>query len=213
MAAGGHTAALPRGGLTAASLDLESGAMVVRVTSQPLGDDLIAVSTAPTAPQVPQLTTAGASVTVHLGPAFGAGGGGGTVDILLNAAVTWSVRLNGGSTTTRLDARAGGLTSLELAAGASNEEISLGHPVGTLVLIVTGGAAEMHLHLPREVPVRLRTGGGASSVTVDGVAEPRSQSPQTVTTPGYESATDRVDVDLRAGVGTVTVDRGIASLG
>ena len=53
----------------------------------------------------------------------------------------------------------------------------------------------------------MRAGGGAGSVTIDGVAHNGLSSGTTFASDGWNTASDRYDIDNTAGVSTLTVDR------
>lgn len=133
---------------------------------------------------------------------------GGTVgaDIVLNAKVSWTVRLTGRSTEQDIDLQNGGLAGVELTGGASRVALQLPKPKGTALLSVTGAVEQLDIQAGAGTPVRLRLGKGTSVATVDGTAY-RSVKPGTaLTSAGWKSAKNRYDVTTSATVNSVSVD-------
>jgi hypothetical protein len=121
--------------------------------------------------------------------------------------VRWTVRLLGGAVEDTLDFGQGQLAGLDIVGGATRIEVRLPRPQGTVPVRMSGGANQFLLHAPADVPVRVRAGGGAGSVTVDGSTRSGVSAGTVVTQPGWEQATDRYDIDATAGVSALTVDR------
>lgn len=205
-----HLVAGPVDGRTSAQLAVVSGATTVSVRAADLGDDLYQVSTPPTADQVPAVVVTGDVVQVQLtdtGPADGIGAGPSAVQVLVSDAVRWTVRLDGGATETEVDLAGGQLAALEFGAGSARIEATLPEPDGTVSVRMSGGASAYSLHLPSGVPTRVRMGGGAGSVTVDGQQHSGITGGTTWAAPDWATATDRYDIDNTAGVSTLTLDR------
>ena len=161
-----HTAVAARGDLREATFVLVNGADVVRVRSADLGDDLYRVSTPAQAKVRPAVTVADGSVLAGLAASDGAGPA--LVEVALNESVRWRVRLGGGAQEETLDLRTGLLDEVEFAAGTSRAEVTVPPARGTTRVSMTGGASRLLVHLTGDAPVRVRAGGGAARVTVDG---------------------------------------------
>ncbi|RIV41318.1 hypothetical protein [Micromonospora radicis] len=132
----------------------------------------------------------------------------GAVEVLLNAQVSWELRITGGVTERRLDLTAGRLSALEFAGGATRTELRLPRTRGALVVRVTGGVNLLAVTVADGAPVRVRARSGAGGVNVyeerrDGVP------PGTVLgSPNWDRSVDRIFLDLVAGANLVTVRRG-----
>ncbi|WBB90139.1 hypothetical protein [Verrucosispora sp. WMMC514] len=132
----------------------------------------------------------------------------GTVEVLLNARVSWHLRLTGGAAERRVDLSAARLSGLELVGGATRTDLRLPGVDGPLVVRVTGGVNQFDVTVTDGVPVRVRAGSGAGAVEVygerrDGVA------PGTVLgSAGWDRAAGRIFLDLVAGANVVTVRGG-----
>jgi hypothetical protein len=186
-----------------ATLSLVSGVTTVTVRSGDLGGDLYRVSTPDGGSQLPAVVDSGDRIDVQLTDSGEHGAS--AVLIEVDNAVAWHLRLGGGASQADLDLTAGGLASLDFVNGISSIEASLPKPHGTVPVRLSGGASTWTLHLPTGVPARLAVTGGAGSVSVDGLRQ-GGTGQQTYTTDGYDSATDRYDLQALSGVSTVSVD-------
>ncbi|MEV4532883.1 hypothetical protein AB0J82_03525 [Asanoa sp. NPDC049518] len=202
----GHTVTDSRDGLDAATFTLDSGVTAVTVRVADLGDDLYRVRTADDARIAPwvqrddadlRLLTQGTGLP---GPA--------AVDVTLHRAVRWHLRLGGGAEDERIDLRGGDVSAVEFVAGVGRVELTLPAPRGTMPVRMTGGAGEFQVRLVDGAPVRVRVGGGAGSVVVDGVTRTGIPGNTVIEGTGWSSATDRYDVDLAAGVSRFVLDHG-----
>jgi hypothetical protein len=191
-------------GRSAATLDLVSGASSVTVRSGDLGSDMYRVSTPEGAAPLPAVADQADRVEVRL--TGGGEGGRATLLVELSNRVAWQVRLGGGANAVTLDLRSGGLAGVDVATGVGSIEMSLPAPHGTVRVAISGGAASVAAHLPSGVPARLRVGGGAATATVDGAAHSGVSGGSVYTTSGYDTATDRYDLDATSGVSTIVVD-------
>ncbi|WP_410811136.1 hypothetical protein [Micromonospora sp. 067-2] len=200
-----HTAVGDRGDLRDATFVLVNGADVVRVRSADLGDDLYRVSTPAEAKVRPAVTVADGSVLAGLAASDGAGPA--LVEVTLNEAVRWRVRLGGGAQEETLDLRSGLVDEVEFAAGTNRAEVTLPPAKGTIRVSMTGGASRLLVHLAGDAPVQVRAGGGAARVTVDGDSRSGVAGGTTLTPAGWAAAGDRYDIDAVAGVSELTVDR------
>jgi hypothetical protein len=200
-----HVVSAPRDDRTAANLDVVSGASSVTVRGTDLGDRLYRVETPDDGALVPSVADEGGRLQVHL--ADSGQKGPSSVTILLSTAVTWGLRLGGGASEEHADLSVLQLSGVELAAGAGTIELSVPRPAGTLTVHITGGTGSFTMHAAGGVPVRAKIDHGAASVTIDG--DKRSGlGPNTVIEPaGWNSATDRYDIDAPGGVSNLTVDR------
>ncbi|MBU8855828.1 MULTISPECIES: hypothetical protein [unclassified Micromonospora] len=200
-----HTVAADRGDLRSAVFVLVDGADAVRVRTADLGDDLYRVSTPTGAKVRPAVSVSDGTVTAGLAAAGGAGPA--LVEVALHDDVRWRVRLGGGAQEEVLDLRGGRIEEVELTAGTSRAEVTLPPAERTVRLAMTGGASRLLVHLAGDAPVRVRVAGGAGRMSVDG-AERTGVAGGTVLTPsGWDTATDRYDVDAVAGVSDLVVDR------
>ncbi|WP_433528716.1 hypothetical protein ACQPYA_20500 [Micromonospora sp. CA-263727] len=130
------------------------------------------------------------------------------VEVLLNASVSWELRIIGGSTERRLDLTSARLSGLAFAGGATRTDLRLPAVEGTFVVRVAGGVNLFDVTVAGGRPVRVRAAAGAGAVAVydrrrDGVV------PGTVLgSPDWDRSDDRIFLDLVAGANVVTVRDG-----
>jgi hypothetical protein len=200
-----HLVSLPRGTTTAAGMDLESGVSEVDVTTADLHGQLITAITPGDAGIVPSLTS-GANGIVRVDVPHAAGGGGpARLVVVLDRSVTWSVFLDGGASTERVDLRGGSADVVDLGAGVSTATVMLPQPTGTDLLRMTGGASRLVIGVPKTSPTRVHLKGGASSVRIGAVRRNGVGGVATYDRHGYAAAANRIDLEIEAGVSTLEV--------
>src|SRR5690348_17202475 len=220
-----HVAAMPAGGLTRAELKVTSGTAILDVSVGRLGGTLLRVSTPDRAPVRPVLSDSGRAapglIVLSLagagpggqGPASPASPGarrqdsGYAVKVVLNAAVTWSLDLAGGTQLTTVDMRGGKVAGIAVMAGSDTLDMTLPRPAGTLPLLLAGGVSQFLLSLPAGVPAQVTVGGGASFVSLDGQHLTGIAGGTVVTSPGWAAATSRYDIDATSGCSRLAVSR------
>ncbi|WP_431883700.1 hypothetical protein [Micromonospora gifhornensis] len=134
--------------------------------------------------------------------------GPGEVEVLLNARVTWQVRITGGTTERRLDLTGGRLSGVEFAGGATRTELRLPRTRGTAVVRVTGGVNVFDVTVAGGAPVRVRANAGAGDVQVYDERRDGVPAGTVLGSPEWDRSVDRVFLDLVAGAHLVTVRRG-----
>jgi hypothetical protein len=200
----GRPVTAPLGSAKTRLLEVVGDSTVLHVRSANLGDLLFSVTAAdPSA--VPRL------VNTEHGPRLEMvrTNTGGTVgaDIVLNAKVSWTVRLTGRSTEQDVDMRVGGLAGVGLAGGASRVVLQLPKPAGTVPLSVTGAVTELSVQAAAGIPVRLRLAKGAAVATIDGTTYRAVRPGAALTSARWKTAKDRYDVAASATVSYISVDR------
>jgi len=121
-----------------------------------------------------------------------------------NTSLPWSLDVSGGASHATFDLASARVSDLSVSGGANNVTITLGPPSGTVSIDVSGGASSVTIHRPSGVPAEVVASGGASSVRLDdqalgGFGDSQAKSP------GYDSATDRYEVDVSGGASSVKV--------
>ncbi|MDG4819253.1 MULTISPECIES: hypothetical protein [unclassified Micromonospora] len=207
-AAGGglpHTVTAPLGGRSRAAFELVTGTTAVDLRLADLGADLYRISTPVDGDSVPRPVRTAEGVALHLTPTGRAGPG--AVQIRLTSRVAWRLVMGGGASTQLLDLRAGRLTGVDLAGGTDRTELRLPAAAGSLAVRLTAGANQLTVTVPDLRPVRVRAVRGAGSVTVHAERRVGVAGGAVIATPGWETATDRLDLDLVGGAEAVTVLR------
>jgi len=127
------------------------------------------------------------------------------LNLQLNSTIPWKIAIDGGASTDTLNLTSVHVTSIELNAGASREDITLGVPSGTVPITVNGGAATVNVHRPKGVAVSATVSGGAANLTFDG-RQSHAIGTVTAKTSDYDSASDRYQIQVSGGASNVTVD-------
>lgn len=121
----------------------------------------------------------------------------------LATAVPLDLRLDTGAARARLDFSDVRLRSLELHTGASKTRIRLPRSGGVTSVRAETGAASLIIEVPAGVAARIRSRMAIGSSQVDETRFPRTAGG--FESPGWETAANRVDLDLQGGVGSIRV--------
>jgi hypothetical protein len=204
-----HVVSMPAAGRSQAVLEVTSGTPVLDISVARLHGTLLRVSTPVSAPVRPVLSGSKLILLSLAGaaPGPGPGGSGYAVRVVLNAAVTWTINLAGGTERTDVDLRGGKVGGIAETAGCDILNVSLPMPAGTVPFLLTGGASQFLLSLPGGVPVQVAAGGGAGDLSLDGKNQTGVAGGTVLTTPGWATATSRFAVNATAGVSQLTVSR------
>lgn len=186
-----------------ASFSLINGADVVRVSVDDLGTDLFLVSTPGDSKVAPKVDANGPTVVAGLREA--GGDGPALVTVVLNQNVRWTVRLAGGAGDQTVDLTGGVGGDVDFSAGTTRAEVTLPAASGTQRVVLGGGASLLVVNLAGRAPVRVAAQNGAGKVTVDGDTRSGVAAGAVFAAPGWDSATDRFDVDATSGVSSVIV--------
>jgi len=197
--------------LSSARLNLSVGSTQLAVDSADLGEDLYRASI--TLPEGDRPTvTKGENGTVNVQTPNRSGfqwpfyGSQSRVQVTLSNHLPWSIDANAGASNGDLDLSGLRLGALSLESGASDLQVRLPTPAGTLPVQVSGGALHLVLTRPAGVETRVSLNGGASNLTVDGNHfNGFAREGQAFVSPGYATATDRVDIGISSGASDVTV--------
>ncbi|MEU8005638.1 hypothetical protein AB0B66_31145 [Catellatospora sp. NPDC049111] len=200
-----HAVSAARGDLDAAALTVVSGATTLAVRAADLDGDLYRISTPDDSRIAPDVVESGGRYQLHLrdtgerGPA--------AVEVLLDQRVRWDLRFSGGANETLVDLGGGRVAGLDFTAGSARIETVLPRPQGPVTVRMAGGSSDFVVRAPDGVPVRVTAGGGAANVTVDGARRSGIAGGTVFAPAGWDTATDRYDVDAVAGVSSLTVTR------
>ena len=120
----------------------------------------------------------------------------------LTDAIPLELSLNTGASESTIDLSAVRVSELKLSTGASSTRLTL-PAAGQTSARISAGAASLDLTIPAGTAARLRIRSGVGSIEVDRARFPKVDG--AYQSPDYESAANRVDVNISAGVGSVTV--------
>jgi len=121
----------------------------------------------------------------------------------LNAEIPLSLEFETGAGEARLNLSDLHVTDLRLKTGASATDLTLPAHVRHTQVKIDAGAASVTVRVPIGVAARIRATGGLMSVNVDRNRFPREGN--VYRSPDYETATNRVDVEIEAGVGSISM--------
>lgn len=128
--------------------------------------------------------------------------------------MNWSFGVNR-ATPLRMDVRTGAneadldltdlqVSELRLYTGASSTRLALPASAGHTRVVIEAGAASIHIQVPENVSARIRSHGGLSSTSVNKARFPQMDS-GVYQSPDFDSALNRVDLDIQTGVGSVDI--------
>jgi len=126
-------------------------------------------------------------------------------DFALNTTVPWEILLRGGMWRLTADLRGLQITGLQVSGGASDIEITLPAPVGTVPVRISGGASKVTLRRPKGTEARAVVAGGASQLQFDDQHLGAVVGRNVLGTPGYAEATDRYEIRFTGGASQVTI--------
>lgn len=121
----------------------------------------------------------------------------------LNPSIPWTIHEDSGAVTEHVDVSSAHVTGITITTGASQDDITLGPPSGTVPIHVNGGAPTVNVHLPAATGYSALVSGGAVSLNAGG------QSLHSVGRVQFETgdpAGARYEIRVNGGACTVTVD-------
>ena len=126
------------------------------------------------------------------------------VQILLNRAVRWDIRMPAGAGEQRLDLSRGSVSRLDLGSSGL-VDLTLPRPEGTVPVTLRRGIASVSISTPPGAPVRLRLLGGAGAVTTPWAANNGALTGAVLADPEWHVAGDRYAVYATDGLGSLTL--------
>jgi hypothetical protein len=122
----------------------------------------------------------------------------------LSAEVPLRLSLGVGAAQTEADLSALQVTDLRIRSGAADTTVTLPAAAGATRVSAEGGAASLRIRVPEGVAARIRSSMALGSVDVDTRRFPRDPFGGWGS-PDFASAANRVEIDIRGGVGSVRV--------
>ncbi len=123
-------------------------------------------------------------------------------NVHLNPTVVQNLTVRIGAADGNLDLRALKVRTLNLDVGASTVIVGLPANAGSTNAFVNSGAATLTLEIPSEVGTRIVSDSGLASINA---SSRFSREGGVFTTDDYQTAANRLDVELKAGVSTVSI--------
>lgn len=121
----------------------------------------------------------------------------------LSGEVPLNLQIEAGASRSTLDLSGTMTRNLVLKTGASQTRLIIPRAAGATTVRAETGAASLTVEVPNGVAARIRTRMALGSNQVDEAAFPRSG--DGFESPGYATATNRVDLDISGGVGSVRI--------
>jgi hypothetical protein len=128
-----------------------------------------------------------------------------TAAIDLNTAIPWTIDVVGGVQDVQADLRKIDARKFELVGGVERILVGLAAPHGAVGVRIVGGVKTARIERPKGTPVRLNVVGGTGQVTVDGVRLDKRGGQTSLQTPGFATATDRIEVEVVGGSHTIEI--------
>lgn len=121
------------------------------------------------------------------------------------AEVPLRLRVEIGAADGELDLSELRVGELRLRTGASETRVTLPATAGYTRVDAEGGAASIRFRVPDGVAARIRSSIALGSSDVDGTRFPRTPDGRGWESADYGTAANRVDIEVRGGVGSVSV--------
>ncbi|WP_306214436.1 hypothetical protein [Actinoplanes sp. RD1] len=131
-----------------------------------------------------------------------------SAELVLNAAVSWAVDVEGGAAGVRADLSRTPVRALTFSGGATDVGLTLGEPSGTVRVIVAGGVTRLAVRRPAGAAVLLRIAKGATDVRLDDQAIGAAGGTLQLATPGVGEAENRYEIDVRGGATSLVIEAG-----
>ncbi len=125
-------------------------------------------------------------------------------DIRLNSVIPLSLKLDSGASASVLDLSDLKVTDLDIDTGASSTELTLPSAAGNTHVDIDTGASSLKVTIPTGVAAIIRVKSGIASVNVN-PRFPRIDG-GLYQSPDYSTATNRIDMTIDAGVGSIEVN-------
>jgi hypothetical protein len=123
----------------------------------------------------------------------------------VSGEVPLRLRVESGAADAELDLTAVRLAELRLRTGASETRVTLPAAAGYTRVDAEGGAAAIRFRVPDGVAARIRSSMTLASSEIDLVRFPRSAAGDAWESPDFASAPNRVEIEVRGGVGSLSV--------
>lgn len=122
-------------------------------------------------------------------------------DLSLNTSIPTRIKIDGGMGDRTIDLRALNLTHLKVDGGIGALTLTLPGQ-GRLQAKIDGGIGDKTIFIPTGMAARIRIDSGLGHTQVRGNF---NQQGSTYTSPSYEAAPHRVDLDIDHGIGSLTI--------
>jgi hypothetical protein len=128
-----------------------------------------------------------------------------TWEIGVTGEVPLRLRVETGAADAELDLSGLRLAELRLRTGASETRVTLPAAAGVTVVDAEGGATTIRFRVPDGVAARIRSSVVLGSSEIDTARFPRTAAGDAWESPGFATASNRVEIAVRGGIGSVSV--------
>jgi len=123
----------------------------------------------------------------------------------LNTNPLWDINVEAGATDLKFDLRKFKVRSLKLNGGAAAFHVHLGQPVeGNTDVTVSAGMASVEIAIPQSAACQINSTSALASTNFDGF---NKTSDGVYETPGYETAKNKITIDISGGMADFKVRR------
>jgi len=124
--------------------------------------------------------------------------------IKLARDIPLSLAINTGASEARLDLSELRVSYLKLETGASSTVLTMPAASGSMLAEINAGVASVEIHVPEGVAARIRIKEGLSARSINSARFTRLES-NIYQSPDYDTAANRVDLNIETGVGSISV--------
>ncbi len=203
------------GGLTAATLDLGYSGATADIQAGSLGDSLYQArvdypgsDTPPTISLDHENGTLEISESSSFAPLHLFGTARRHISLTLTDRIPWTIKISGGTTNAHLDLRRLQLSKMEISGGVGRMDAQLPSPKGTVTIDISGGVSNLTLRAPAGTQWRVGVSGGVSGLRINGSLFAAIGGDFHQESPGYASASDRLDIEISGGASRVDFGTG-----
>jgi hypothetical protein len=125
--------------------------------------------------------------------------------LVLNATNPWDIAFDGGVSRCTADLSGLGLRSMKIGSGANHLALVLPQPQGTVQITIDGGAHELSILRPANIPLQLEVNGGTSKLRLDDEEYGAIGGKLRTHTNLYDSATDRYEILIAGGASHIVI--------
>jgi DNA-binding MarR family transcriptional regulator len=126
--------------------------------------------------------------------------------LTLTGKVPWELEIRGGLSRFAGDLSGTSVSGVHVTGGASDIELTLPAPSGTVPVRISGGAHKVVLHRPAGSTARIQVLGGAHQLRFDAQHFSSVGGDVMLESGGFKTATDRYDIRFTGGASSLTVD-------
>lgn len=124
-------------------------------------------------------------------------------EVYLNKSIPFHLKLDSGASSSVIDLSDLKVTDLDINTGASKTELTLPNNAGNTHVDIDTGASSLKVIIPPEVAARIRVKTGVASVNIN--SRFARQDNDLYQSPDYTTTSNRVDMTIDAGVGSIEI--------